>query len=75
MTQGISQSLNLALARVNYIERSFAQLEGVALNSNSQVNTIESDFKKIYKLYLIYNCFSKFITIVYPRSFSLEQKP
>ncbi len=47
MTQGISQSLNLALARVNYIERSFAQLEGVALNPNSQVNTIESDFKKI----------------------------
>ena len=47
MTQGISQSLNLALARVNYIEHSFAQLEGIANNSASSVNTIESDFKKI----------------------------
>lgn len=47
MTQGISQSLNLALARVNYIEHSFAQLEGIANNSASQINTIESDFKKI----------------------------
>ena len=47
MTQGISQSLNLALARVNYIEHSFAQLEGIAQNSASQINTIESDFKKI----------------------------
>ena len=47
MTQGISQSLNLALARVNYIEHSFAQLEGIAQNSATQINTIESDFKKI----------------------------
>jgi soluble lytic murein transglycosylase-like protein len=47
MTQGISQSLNLALARVNYIENSFAQLEGIAQNFATPVNTIESDFKKI----------------------------
>ena len=47
MTQGISQSLNLALARVNYIENSFAQLEGIAQNFATPANTIESDFKKI----------------------------
>ena len=47
MTQGISQSLNLALARVNYIEHSFSALENIAGQIPVQTNTIESDFKKI----------------------------
>lgn len=46
MTQGISASLNLALARVNYIEQSFSALEKIAGN-NSAPKNIESDFKKI----------------------------
>lgn len=46
MTQGISSSLNLALARVNYIEQSFSALEKIAGN-NSAIKNIESDFKKI----------------------------
>ncbi len=47
MTQGISQSLNLALARVNYIEHSFSALENIAGTTFTPTNTIESDFKKI----------------------------
>ena len=47
MTQGISQSLNLALARVNYIEHSFSALENIAGTTSMPTNTIESDFKKI----------------------------
>ena len=46
MTQGITQSLNYALARVNYIEHSFAALENVA-GQYSTAEAIESDFKKI----------------------------
>lgn len=46
MTQGISSSLNLALARVNYIEQGFSALEKIAGN-NSAIKNIESDFKKI----------------------------
>jgi len=46
MTQGISASLNLALARVNYIEQNFSALENIA-GQNSAVKNIESDFKKI----------------------------
>lgn len=51
MTQGISASLNNALARVNYIEYSFSALENIAgqqtISNNASVSNIESDFKKI----------------------------
>ena len=46
MTQGISASLNYALARMSYIEQSFSALErmsGEASNSPA----VESDFKKV----------------------------
>ena len=46
MTQGISNSLNLALARISYIENSFATLNKVA-GVDSDVQSIESDFKKL----------------------------
>lgn len=46
MTQGISSGLNLALARISYIESSFSALEKVAGQSN-RAQTIEQDFKKI----------------------------
>lgn len=46
MTQGITQSLNYALARVNYIEHSFAALENIA-GQYSTAQAIESDFQKI----------------------------
>ena len=46
MTQGISNSLNLALARMSYIENSFAALESVSNKIVSQ-KAIESDFKKV----------------------------
>jgi len=46
MTQGISSGLNLALARISYIENNFSALERVAGTAN-RVQTIEQDFKKI----------------------------
>lgn len=46
MTQGISSSLNLALARISYIESGFSALENIA-GQKSGVNSVESDFKKI----------------------------
>ena len=46
MTQGISSGLNLALARISYIENNFSALERVAGAAN-RVQTIEQDFKKI----------------------------
>ena len=46
MTQGISNSLNSVLARMNYIEQNFASLAG--LNGiNQQQNTITNDFTKV----------------------------
>lgn len=51
MTQGISSSLNLALARISYIENSFSALErisgGSAINKSSQTQAMEKDFQKI----------------------------
>lgn len=46
MTQGISSSLNLALARISYIENSFSSLEKISAD-NSSSGAIEQDFKKI----------------------------
>ncbi len=46
MTQGISSGLNLALARISYIENNFSALERVAGAAN-RTQTIEQDFKKI----------------------------
>ncbi|MBQ4647062.1 MAG: lytic transglycosylase domain-containing protein [Candidatus Gastranaerophilales bacterium] len=46
MTQGISSSLNLALARISYIENSFSALEKISGQSQA-ISTIESDFKNI----------------------------
>lgn len=46
MTQGISSSLNLALARMSYIENSFSALEKIS-GQNSATQAIEQDFNKI----------------------------
>lgn len=46
MTIGVSSSLNMALARISYIENSFSALEKVA-GQNSAPQAIEEDFKKI----------------------------
>ena len=46
MTQGISQSLNLALARISYIENSFSALEKISGQSQA-TQAIEQDFNKI----------------------------
>ena len=46
MTQGISSSLNLALARISYIENNFSALERVA-GGNNATKSIENDFNKI----------------------------
>ena len=46
MTQGISASLNYALARMSYIEQSFSALERMS-GEVSNSTAIESDFKKI----------------------------
>ena len=51
MTQGISSSLNSALARVNYIEYSFSTLENIMgqnnVSTNNAVQNVDSEFKKI----------------------------
>ena len=46
MTQGISSSLNLALARISYIENSFSALEKIS-GQNQATQPIEQDFNKI----------------------------
>ena len=46
MTQGISSSLNMALARISYIENSFSALEKIS-GQNSATQAIEQDFNKI----------------------------
>jgi len=46
MTIGVSSSLNMALARISYIENGFSALEKVA-GQNSAPQAIEEDFKKI----------------------------
>ena len=46
MTQGISASLNYALARMSYIEQSFSALERMSGETVS-APAVESDFKKI----------------------------
>ena len=46
MTQGISSSLNLALARISYIENSFSALEKVA-GQDSVINPTQKDFSEI----------------------------
>lgn len=46
MTIGVSSGLNMALARISYIENSFSALERVA-GQNSAPQAIEEDFKKI----------------------------
>ena len=46
MTQGISSSLNLALARISYIENSFSALEKVA-GQDSAINPTQKDFSEI----------------------------
>ena len=46
MTQGISSSLNLALARISYIENSFSALERIS-GQSSAIQTVEQDFNKI----------------------------
>ena len=49
MSIGISSSLNMALARISYIENSFSALEKISGQSQaaSSIQTIEQDFKKI----------------------------
>ena len=47
MAQGISSSLNLALARMSYIENSFGALERLSGEQNNSISKIENDFKKI----------------------------
>lgn len=46
MTQGISSSLNLALARISYIENSFAALEKIS-GQTQATQAIGQDFNKI----------------------------
>ena len=46
MTVGVSSSLNLALARISYIENSFSALEKIS-GQNSATQAIEQDFNKI----------------------------
>ena len=46
MTIGVSSSLNMALARISYIENSFSALEKIS-GQNSATQAIEQDFNKI----------------------------
>ena len=47
MTQGISSSLNITLARLSSIESNFRALETIAGQNQTAPSEIESDFKKI----------------------------
>ena len=46
MVQGVSSSLNMALARISYIENSFSALEKISAQNSQETSSVE-EFKKI----------------------------
>ena len=46
MVQGVSSSLNMALARISYIENSFSALEKLSAQTSQETTSVD-EFKKI----------------------------